>query len=208
MPPSWHSTRERRCRTPPPLARVPASGWSSRIHACGPAGRLPRVRGAHRVPRSALPLPSLYVIVRDALADEAQAVAGCYEWLFEAPGMRPPQWDRGVAVARLREAVESDRSAVLVADVDSQIIGVCTVYLDIVSVRFGQRCWIEDLAVDPEWRSRGAGAKLMDAAEQWARDRGASHLELDSAEVRERAHRFYERRRPTWTSRCFGWTLT
>jgi GNAT superfamily N-acetyltransferase len=150
----------------------------------------------------------LYVIVRDALADEAQAVAGCYEWLFDPPGMRPPQWDEGVAVARLREAVESDRSAVLVADVDSQIIGVCTVYLDIVSVRFGQRCWVEDLAVHPEWRSRGVGAKLMDAAEQWARDRGASHLELDSAEVRERAHRFYERRRPTWTSRCFGWMLT
>ena len=154
------------------------------------------------------PLPSLYVIVRDAFADEMRAVAACYEWLFDPPGMRPPQWDEGVAVARLREAVESDRSAVLVADVDSQIIGVCTVYLDIVSVRFGQRCWIEDLAVHPEWRSRGVGAGLMDAAAQWARDHGASHLELDSAEARERAHRFYERRRPAWTSRCFGWTLT
>lgn len=148
------------------------------------------------------------MIVRDARAYEAEAVAGCYEWLFDPPGTRPPQWDESIAAARLRDAVESDRSAVLVADADSQIIGVCTVYLDIVSVRFGQRCWIEDLAVDPEWRSRGAGAKLMDAAEQWARDRGASHLELDSAESRERAHRFYERRRPAWTSRCFGWTLT
>ena len=154
------------------------------------------------------PLPSLDVIVRDALADEMRAVAAGYEWLFDPPGMRPPQWDEGVAVVRLREAVESDRSAVLVADVDSQIIGVCTVYLDIVSVRFGQRCWIEDLAVHPELRSRGVGAGLMDAAAQWARDHGASHLELDSAEARERAHRFYERRRPAWTSRCFGWTLT
>jgi GNAT superfamily N-acetyltransferase len=150
----------------------------------------------------------LYVIVRSGRAAEAEAVAACFEWLFAPPGIRPSQWDEAVAAARLREAVEGDGSAVLVAEVDSQIVGVCTVYLDIVSVRFGQRCWIEDLAVDPDWRSQGVGTELMDAAEHWARDHGASHLELDSAEVRERAHRFYERRRPTWTSRCFGWMLT
>jgi GNAT superfamily N-acetyltransferase len=148
------------------------------------------------------------MIVRDALADEIRAVAACYQWLFDPPGLRPPQWDEEVAIARLREAVAGERSAVLVANVDSEIIGICTAYLDIVSVRFGQRCWVEDLAVNPDWRSRGVGARLMDAVEEWARDRGASHLELDSADGRARAHRFYERRRPTWTSRCFGWTLT
>ena len=29
------------------------------------------------------------------------------------------------------------------------VVGFATVYLDIVSVRFGQRAWVEDLAVAP-----------------------------------------------------------
>jgi hypothetical protein len=36
---------------------------------------------------------------------------------------------------------------------------------------------------------------------------GASHLELDSAEARVAAHRFYERELPSWRSVCFGWEL-
>ena len=52
---------------------------------------------------------------------------------------------------------------------------------------------IEELAVDPEMRSRGIGSRLLVAAKDWARERGASHLKLDSALTRTDAHRFYER---------------
>jgi GNAT superfamily N-acetyltransferase len=90
---------------------------------------------------------------------------------------------------------------------EGDIVGFCTAYLDIVSVRFGQRCWVEDLAAHPSWRSRGIGTLLLDAACGWARERGASHIELDSGDARHRAHQFYERRSPSSMSRCFGWTL-
>ena len=76
--------------------------------------------------------------------------------------------------------------------------GLCCVFLDIASVRFGQRAWVEDLAVDPERRSEGIGKALLDAAKEWARERGASHLELDSGVDRADAHRFYEREGPSW----------
>ena len=85
--------------------------------------------------------------------------------------------------------------------------GICTVYLDLDSVRFGQRAWVEDLAVDPEHRSAGIGKQLLDAAKDWGRSRGATHLELDSAEARADAHRFYEREQPSWRSISFGWEL-
>jgi GNAT superfamily N-acetyltransferase len=147
------------------------------------------------------------VIVRDARADELPAVVECYDWLFDPPGIRPPDWHEAVAIARLQAASAGERSAVLVTEAARQIVGFCTIYLDIMSVRFGQRCWIEDLAVHPDWRSRGVGAALMDAAAGWATAHGASHLELDSSDLRVRAHQFYERRRPSWTSRCFGWVL-
>jgi GNAT superfamily N-acetyltransferase len=58
-----------------------------------------------------------------------------------------------------------DRAAILVADDDHTIIGFATVYLDIVSVRFGQRAWVEDLAVAPRRRSSGIGKALLDAGE-------------------------------------------
>ena len=75
------------------------------------------------------------------------------------------------------------------------------------SVRFGCRCWVEDLVVDPERRSEGVGKALLDAAKDWARERGATHLELDSGDARLDAHRFYEREAPSWTSRQFAWEL-
>jgi hypothetical protein len=51
------------------------------------------------------------------------------------------------------------------------------------------------------------GTVLLDVACDWARKNGASHIELDSGDARHRAHRFYEARQPSWTSRCFGWVL-
>jgi GNAT superfamily N-acetyltransferase len=100
-----------------------------------------------------------------------------------------------------------DRAAVLVADDEDAIVGFATVYLDIVSVRFGQRAWVEDLAVAPDHRSRGIGRALLDAAKSWARDYGAAKLELNSGSARVDAHRFYERERPDGWSRSFRWTL-
>jgi GNAT superfamily N-acetyltransferase len=146
-------------------------------------------------------------VIRTARFDEAEALTSAYEWLFTPPGARPPQWDAESAVGRLREAIASGASEVLVADVDGAVVGICTVYLDLDSVRFGQRAWVEDLAVDPEQRSQGVGKQLLDAAKDWGRSRGATHLELDSAEVREAAHRFYEREQPSWRSICFGYEL-
>ena len=55
-------------------------------------------------------------------------------------------------------------------------MGVCTVYLDIRSVRFGDRAWVEDLSVHPDHRSQGVGKALLDAAKDWGRARGATHL--------------------------------
>jgi GNAT superfamily N-acetyltransferase len=146
-------------------------------------------------------------VIRPAVAGEVDSLVAAYEWLFAPPGSRPRQWDPGRAAARLRRAIESDASELFVADEDGAVAGICTVYLDLESARFGQRAWVEDLAVDPSLRSRGLGKALLDAAKSWARDRGATHLELDSAETRADAHRFYERERPSWRSVSFGWEL-
>jgi GNAT superfamily N-acetyltransferase len=143
-------------------------------------------------------------MIRTARPDECEAVAAAYDWLFAPPGGPVPGWDRAVAAERLRAVLADQRSTVLVSE---GLTGFCTVYLDIVSVRFGQRAWVEDLAVHPGRRSAGIGSALLAAARSWARARGATHLELDSAFTRTDAHRFYEREGPAWSSRSFGYLL-
>ncbi len=145
--------------------------------------------------------------VRAATLEDADDVLSMYEWLFAPPGSRPASWDPGRARAAISHAVTSDAAVVLVAGVSEELVGFCTAYDELESVRFGRRVWVEDLAVDPERRSLGTGKRLLDAAKDWARARGASHLELDSAETRAAAHRFYEREQPSWRSVCFGWEL-
>jgi GNAT superfamily N-acetyltransferase len=145
--------------------------------------------------------------VREARGEEIERVLGMYEWLFAPPGSLPPDWDPVYAREALAETISGERSAVLVAEHQGELLGFATAYLELNSVRFGLRCWIEDLAVSPEHRSQGIGKALLDAAKGWARARGATHLELDSGEGRTDAHRFYEREQPAWKSLQFSWTL-
>ena len=147
-------------------------------------------------------------MVRSAEAGEEERLLAMYEWLFAPPGSKPPQWDPKRAAVALRQAIDSHHAAILVAEGDGgELLGICTAYYELFSVRFGNRVWIEDLAVHPERRSEGIGKQLLDAAKAWARERGATHLELDSAETRSDAHRFYAREGAQYRSYSFGWEL-
>jgi GNAT superfamily N-acetyltransferase len=148
------------------------------------------------------------VEIRLAREDEVERLIPLYDWLFAPPGSVPSQWDPRRAAVALGQAIESHDACVLVAEADDgRLVGICTAYLDMHSVRFGYRAWVEDLAVDPDRRSQGVGGRLLEAAKGWARERGATHLELDSAESRLAAHRFYERARPSWRSISYAWEL-
>lgn len=138
------------------------------------------------------------VSIRPAKAGEEERLLSAYEWLFAPPGSRPRQWDPRRAAAALAEAIVSPAAAILVAEGDpGELVGICTAYHELNSVRFGDRIWVEDLAVHPERRSEGVGKQLLDAAKDWGRRRGATHLELASALARAEAHRFYEREGPS-----------
>jgi GNAT superfamily N-acetyltransferase len=145
--------------------------------------------------------------IRPAEAGEERDLLPMYEWLFAPPGAPPPAWDEEWAIGALGQAIAHPLSAVLVAESGRELVGLCTAYLELRSVRYGQRCWVEDLAVDPGRRSQGIGGALLDAASAWARDGGATHIELDTGEARADAQRFYERRGPAWRSISYAWLL-
>src|ERR687885_1752938 len=143
------------------------------VTATGPRGRGPCARRIES-------WRAMAIEIRAAVPGEEGNILAMYEWLFAPPGSRPPQWDPEKAVQRLREVLASPASTILVAEDGGALVAFCTAYLEILSVRFGRRCWVEDFAVDPQRRSQGVGAALLAAAHAWAREAGASHLELDS----------------------------
>jgi GNAT superfamily N-acetyltransferase len=145
--------------------------------------------------------------VRAARPGEEDAILPLYEWLFAPPGYAPPQWSPARARAALGRAIAGPGSVVLIADEDGRLAGICCAYLDIESVRYGQRCWIEDLAVDPERRSEGIGAALLAAAREWARAHGATHIELDTGIARADAQRFYDRQGEAAKGISYSWRL-
>ena len=131
-----------------------------------------------------------------------------FAWLFEPPGYTPRGWDEERARTALAEAIDTPASAVLVAEAEGgELIGVVSAYLDLNSIRFGRRCWVEDLAVAPGRRSTGIGAALLEAAKAWASERGATHLELDTGVARHDAQRFYERQGPIAKGYSYTWAL-
>ncbi len=55
------------------------------------------------------------------------------------------------------------------------------------------RAEVNGLVVADGQRSLGAGARLLAAAEDWARKHGCKEMSVRSNVIRERAHKFYER---------------
>ncbi|GAA1520370.1 hypothetical protein GCM10009677_61980 [Sphaerisporangium rubeum] len=135
-------------------------------------------------------------IRRSQPGTEAEFVTGL-EWLFDPPGSRPPDWDRGRAVKRTVQVLASENAALFEArSPQDQLVGVASVYLDILSVRFGRRASIEDLAVHPEWRRQDVGA-----------EHGADYVFLESGISRTEAHHFYLRQGANHAAAAFRWTV-
>ncbi len=138
---------------------------------------------------------------------EAEFVRGL-EWLFDPPGSRPPDWNHDRAVERTTQVLAGERAALFEARSDQdQLVGAASVYLDILSVRFGRRASIEDLAVHPGWRSRGVGTRLLTTARAWAHEQGADYIFLESGVARTEAHRFYLREGASHAAAAFRWTI-
>ena len=94
---------------------------------------------------------------------------------------------------RLRKLLMDQKSAVLVAETaTSGVIGWLHVSRNEL-LESEARAEVNGLVVADGQRSLGAGAKLLEAAEDWARKRGCRAMNVRSNVIRERAHSFYLR---------------
>ena len=86
---------------------------------------------------------------------------------------------------------------VKVADVGGRVVGLATVQLLISTVEGAFSAWIEDLVVTESLRGHGIGKALLAAVEIWARQHGATRLQLLADKQNHRALDFYGKHR--WT---------
>ena len=84
--------------------------------------------------------------------------------------------------------------AVLVAEQGGEVVGYAYAGVegrDYMSLR-GPAGVLHDILVDPAHRGRGIGRKLLDAALEFLRERGAPRVVLSTAEHNEAAQRLFE----------------
>jgi GNAT superfamily N-acetyltransferase len=132
------------------------------------------------------------ISVRAATPEDEPAALALIEELFEPPGVRAPGYSPERGRAGFKYAVHDRDADILLAVEGERVVGLASVYADILSIRYGPRCWLQDLVVMGSHRGRGIGAQLIEAAMDWARERGCTHLELSSGAGRAEAHRFYK----------------
>lgn len=100
--------------------------------------------------------------------------------------------------------LHSDTSQVFVAEADEQVVGMCTVQIIISTAKGREVGIIEDVVVDLDYRNQGLGARMLDALEQWAVQRGLARLQLQADKQNAPALGFY--RRQGWNhTNLIGW---
>lgn len=72
------------------------------------------------------------------------------------------------------------------------MVGVCGIWVA-TKIWCGKYLEIDNLVVDPHWRSRGVGSRLMSAMEAIAGRLGCRILVLDSYAANTASHRLYHR---------------
>ncbi len=92
---------------------------------------------------------------------------------------------------RLADAADTSRHGIFVAELDS-VVGWIHVSATL-SLESGDVVEIKGLVVDEAHRSGGIGARLVEAAERWAREGGHSRIRVRTNVTRERTQQFYRK---------------
>lgn len=124
------------------------------------------------------------ILIRECIKDDAQSIylLNKYEMGYDYPVDKQ--------IKKIIDVIDSEKDKIYVAVKDDKIVGYIhvndydVIYMDHLKNIMG-------IAVDSHYRKLGIGKKLLQQAEKWAKDTGASGVRLVSGESRTGAHEFY-----------------
>lgn len=127
------------------------------------------------------------MIIRSSSKEDFQDILPLFHQLWpnkkiDETGLKTV-FDRGIA---------SEHDEYISAEIDGKIIGFCA--YGVMNNFWQEGCigYIYTMIVDENYRGRGIGKALIEAACEKAGSYGCKKIELDSGFQREAAHRFYE----------------
>jgi GNAT superfamily N-acetyltransferase len=168
---------------------------SRRLIPCRAPNVLQRVIGGDTV--AAVPdVPDHLIVLRLAtVADRADVLALVPRLVAFGP---PPWRDVDAMVATdlhvVSQAFESapEDASIYVAECGSRVAGFVHVHWSVDYYRRRRHAHVADLVVLPGFEGRGLASRMLDRAEQWAREHGYDWLTISVFEGNQRAARLYE----------------
>lgn len=116
-------------------------------------------------------------VVRGAQLGDVAAVAAAVESLLAELGGQPPS--RPAIEEEVRALIEDEAAGdVLVADAAGELVGMLSSSWQRAIHVPGRYVVVQDLWVDPAWRSAGVGAALIESLAEIAAEQGAPRLEV------------------------------
>lgn len=135
--------------------------------------------------------------IRAAVVSDLEVMTLLIEQLFALESDYPfdaVKVRRGLELLHARE----DSAALWVAELDGQVVGMCSAQIVISTAEGGPAAWVEDVVVSPGMRGLGIGRMLLATLSAWAVRRGIGRLQLLADAENAAALGFY--RRMEWQS--------
>jgi GNAT superfamily N-acetyltransferase len=126
---------------------------------------------------------------RPAIATDTSQVLALLEEIMENHGVTPP------APERLRDTITkilaSPSHQLLVADEAGRLVGMCALLFSQSTWSASLVCELQDVIVTDSYRRTDVGRGLLSAAEEIARARGCSRVQMLAESWNFAAHAFY-----------------
>ena len=122
--------------------------------------------------------------------DQLDSLAGLYDQYRQFYEQEP---DFEACRAFLDNRIRKNESVIFAAQGDEgELIGFTQLYRSFCSVEMKELIYLYDLFVAPRARRQGVARSLMEAARQYAVDRGAGRLQLETAITNHPGQALYE----------------
>lgn len=129
--------------------------------------------------------------IRTATKDDIPVMAELLHELFAIEVDFTP--DFAAQSEGLRLLIERESTEIFVAEVQDNVVGMCSVQIHISTAKGREVGVVEDVVIDVDYRGQGLGAALLRRLEEWSVQRGLTRLQLLADKDNHPALGFYRR---------------